>query len=202
MVMQMLEAGGMPLLIDELRAPDEDNPRGYYEFGAVKQLKDDASFLRAASGRAVKIVSPLLPFLPPDYDYRVLFVERDLVQVLDSQRAMLDRRAEPTSAIDESVLSRAFSRGLEQVKEWIGHQPNIQVCEVSHAGVIDFPTESARRIADFLGPILPGLEEFETGAPEGADADRPIDRMASVVTGSLHRHRHRDRRSHREPGHE
>jgi hypothetical protein len=180
MVMQMLEAAGMPLLIDEVRAPDEDNPRGYYEFEAVKRLKDDASFLGAASGRAVKIVSPLLPFLPPDYDYRVLFVERALSQVLDSQRAMLERGA-----------ARAFSRGLEQVKDWIGDQANIRVCEVSHAQVIAFPTESARRIADFLAPILPGPDESATGLSKGAGADLRIDRMASTVDGSLHRHRRR-----------
>ena len=43
MIMQMLKAGGMELLTDEIRTPDEDNPRGYYEYEPVKKLNDNAS---------------------------------------------------------------------------------------------------------------------------------------------------------------
>ena len=32
MMMKMLEAGGMQVLTDNIRTPDEDNPKGYYEF--------------------------------------------------------------------------------------------------------------------------------------------------------------------------
>jgi len=76
MIMQMLDAAGLPVLTDGLRPPDSDNPRGYYEFEPVKALKTDASFLEAAVGRVVKVVAPLLPSLPPAYDYRIVFVER------------------------------------------------------------------------------------------------------------------------------
>ena len=40
MMMRMLEAGGLPPLTDGLRAPNDDNPLGYYEFERVKKLPE------------------------------------------------------------------------------------------------------------------------------------------------------------------
>ena len=56
LAMQMLHAGGVPVLTDSLRAADTDNPRGYLEFERVKQIKTDKSWLDDAAGKAVKIV--------------------------------------------------------------------------------------------------------------------------------------------------
>ena len=92
MMTQMLEAAGFEIASDGRRVADPDNPRGYYELDAVKRLRQDTSCLAAAVGRAVKIVALLLPALSRDYDYRVIFVERELDEVLASQRAMLDRQ--------------------------------------------------------------------------------------------------------------
>ena len=89
LMMQMLQAGGMPLLTDGRRAADGDNPKGYCEFEPAKRLKDDASWLGAAEGRAVKLVSALLFDLPPERRYRVIFMTRDLDEVLASQRDLL-----------------------------------------------------------------------------------------------------------------
>ena len=36
LMMQMLSAGGLPALTDDLREADESNPRGYFEFEPVK----------------------------------------------------------------------------------------------------------------------------------------------------------------------
>jgi hypothetical protein len=88
MMMQMLEAAGLEIASDALRAADADNPRGYYELEAVKRIRDDDSFLGECVGRVVKIVAPLLPSLPEEYDYRIVFMERDLAEVLASQREM------------------------------------------------------------------------------------------------------------------
>src|SRR5262249_30630691 len=89
LMMQMLDGGGVPVLTDNIRAADTDNPRGYYEFEPVKATKRDATWLPAARGKAVKMVSQLLYHLPPGETYRVLFLERDLEEVLASQEKML-----------------------------------------------------------------------------------------------------------------
>lgn len=95
LVMQMLRAGGMTLLTDRVRPPDEDNPRGYYEFEPVKQTASDPAWLKAAQGKAVKMVFRLLVDLPPDYAYRVVLMTRKLEEVLASQRVMLARSGKP-----------------------------------------------------------------------------------------------------------
>ena len=84
MMMSMLEAGGIPLLTDGVRTADRDNPRGYYELEAVKQTDRDPSWLDDAPGKAVKVISQLLPELPPQHRYRAIFVRRNLDEVLAS----------------------------------------------------------------------------------------------------------------------
>src|SRR5947208_15012411 len=90
-MMQMLSAGGLPPLTDGLRQPDEDNPRGYFEFEPVKQIRRDTAWLQLAVGKAVKMVHLLLPELPLDQNhrYRVIMMRRDLSDVLASQNKML-----------------------------------------------------------------------------------------------------------------
>ena len=94
MMMQILEAGGISAVTDNVRKPDEDNLQGYYELESAKRTKDDASWLRDAEGRCVKVIYMLLYDLPPDFDYRVVFMNRDLDEVLASQQQMLKRRGE------------------------------------------------------------------------------------------------------------
>jgi hypothetical protein len=73
MMMKMLEAGGMEALTDNIRKADIDNPKGYYEFERVKQIKEDQAWLDDAKGRAVKMVSMLLLDLPEGYNYKNRF---------------------------------------------------------------------------------------------------------------------------------
>ena len=91
MMMRMLEAGGMPVITDNLRTADDDNPRGYFEFEPAKKTKDDPSWLNAAEGKAVKMIYKLLYDLPDRLEYRVLIMRRNMQEVLTSQRKMLDR---------------------------------------------------------------------------------------------------------------
>lgn len=92
MMMSMLEAGGMDVLTDGIRGADEDNPRGYYEFERVKQIEHDKGWLSDARGKAVKMVAALLKYLPPEYQYQVVFVRRNMDEVLASQRR-IDRKS-------------------------------------------------------------------------------------------------------------
>src|SRR5262245_21300644 len=112
MLMRMLDCGGIPALSDGERVADEDNPRGYYELEQVKPLPDGAEWLERAPGRAVKVVSALLDKLPPGYQYRVLFLEREIEEVLASQRRMLERRGQPTDRVGDAEMARMFRRHL------------------------------------------------------------------------------------------
>ncbi|MBL8850307.1 MAG: sulfotransferase domain-containing protein [Planctomycetaceae bacterium] len=149
LMMQMLDRGGIPAVTDELRTPDVDNPRGYYEFEAVKRTKQDASWLPAARGRAVKLVSSLLYDLPATEAYRVLFMQRDLEEVLESQEKMLARLG--NSAAPRDKMRAAFRVHLERLYEWLPQQSQMRVLMVDYNRLLlDAPTE-VRSISDFLG---------------------------------------------------
>ena len=104
LMMQMLQAGGMPLLIDDLRPADTDNPNGYWEYEPVKRLQQDNSWIPQAEGKAVKVVSALLQYLPPQHTYKIIFMQRPMQEVLASQTVMLERRGEQSGKADDKTL--------------------------------------------------------------------------------------------------
>jgi hypothetical protein len=184
MMMQMLEAAGFPIATDGQRFADVDNPKGYYELEVVKRLPKDTSFLKSVVGQVVKVVAPLLRCLPPVYDYRVIFMERDLDEVLASQREMLDRNAGgDVRRVDDEALARAFTRQLREVVLWLAEQENIRTCFVSHRLAVASPIEVSESVSEFLertGAFAPPLGT--SNAKELAPT-----RMAGVVDASLYR---------------
>ena len=184
MMMQMLEAAGLTVVTDRRRVPDDDNPNGYFELDAVKRLRTDASFLAEAIGKVVKVVAPLLPSLPPRYDYRIVFMERDLDEVLSSQREMLERSGEAATRVDDPALKRAYARELDRVKLWLAEQPNVEATFVSHRLAFEAPAQTAETVAEFLFQA-----SREEGASEGPDLlGARVESMARVVDASLRRH--------------
>lgn len=171
MIMRMLEAGGFDLLVDDVRRADADNPGGYYEFEPVKQLAGECGWVAEAVGRAVKVISPLLPELPSSYRYRVVFLRRDMKEVLASQRAMLSRRSETDGKVNDNRMSLLFAKHLRRIESWLAEQPNIETLYLPYTSVLDRPSVAANRLNRFLGGH---------GDPNA---------MATVVDHSLYRQR-------------
>jgi ElaB/YqjD/DUF883 family membrane-anchored ribosome-binding protein len=172
MAMRMLEAGGLPLVTDGLRPADASNPRGYYEFEPVKDLDKpgDHAWLAGARGKGVKIISLLLTHLPERYDYQVVFMQRDLDEVLASQNQMLDSRGEAAGAADDRMRA-VYQEHLTQVTRLMARRACFSTLFVNYAEVLAAPAAQAARVNAFVGGSL--------------DAGR----MASVADRSLHRHR-------------
>ena len=154
MMMKMLEAGGLPVLADHLRTADEDNPKGYYEFERVKQIKTDKAWLPEAQGKVVKMITELLQYLPPDYQYRVIFMRRKLEETLASQKQMLIRRGEPVDAINDERMTELFRKHLQKLDAWLASQPNFKILEVQYGEVVSNPRAQAEKINAFLGRAL------------------------------------------------
>ena len=154
MMMQMLDAGGLPVLTDEVRAADRENPKGYYELEAVKRTKADPSWVGDAVGKAVKVVYLLLSDLPADYQYRVLFMRRSIDEVVRSQQAMLARRGEVGAGVSDQQMASVFQRQLEKCDAWLDQQPHFKVLNLRYHEVIDAPQVQARRVSEFLGVPL------------------------------------------------
>jgi hypothetical protein len=150
MMMQMLAAGGVPVLTDGARKPDPDNPRGYFEFEPVKRTARDAGWLADAAGKAVKVAHVLLPDLPRGYEYRVLFMHRDMREALASQETMLRRHGRRGADLDLRRLAEVFASQLRRVREWAGGQAHFATLDVHYQQVIDEPAGQAARVNRFL----------------------------------------------------
>lgn len=151
-MMQMLDAGGLPVLTDNVRTPDEDNPRGYYEFEAVKTVKEDPSWLVGAEGKVVKMVYRLLYDLPRDHNYRVVFMLRNLQEVIRSQDKMLQRLGK-TDRVDTAQLEQMYRKQIDDIRDWLSNQPNFEVLYVNHRDVIENTDRVVAELSDFLGDV-------------------------------------------------
>ena len=154
-MMSMLEAGGMTLLKDDVRKADDDNPKGYFEYERVKNLREgDVAWLSEAMGKGVKIISYLLPRLSDRHHYRVIFMQRDIAEILASQRKMLISRGKDPDKIEEDELRRIMSAHLVKVQDWMHQQNNIATLEIQYHHLFERATDLIPRIDDFLGNIL------------------------------------------------
>lgn len=153
LMMRMLEAGGIPALTDSQRVPDEDNPNGYYEFEDVKSLERDSAWLDRAAGHSVKMVYSLLKHLPADREYRVVFMRRNTSEILQSQKAMLERKGIVTE-ISDDVMKALFERELRKFYEWVPQQQHLHLMNVSYNELLSEPAIVIHRISRHLGGKL------------------------------------------------
>ena len=171
MMMKMLAEGGLPVLTDQIRGADDDNPNGYFELEVVRKLKDgNFDWLQEANGKVVKVISALLEHLPPQYSYKIIFMEREPGEVLASQKKMLDHRGE-TPRISDEEMEQQFHSHLAAVKPWLIRQPNMEVLYVNYNALISQPALFCERVEEFL--------------------ESPLNqkRMLSVPTEKLYRNR-------------
>jgi hypothetical protein len=171
LMMQMLAAGGMPVLTDGERKPDEDNPRGYYEWETIKLLPKQPEYIDAAEGKAVKVISQLLFALPGEHDYRILFVERPLAEVLASQSVMIARRGSSGGQLGAAQMEVALQAHLNQVKGWLQCKQRMATLFIRYSAVIDEPRSVAEAVRNFL------------------QCDLAVENMAAQVTPALYRQR-------------
>ena len=179
MAMKMLHAGGLEVMTDGWRAADDSNPQGYFELERVKELdkNGDAAWLQEARGKAVKIISFLLTWLPETHDYRVIFMHRDLTEVLASQNKMLiDRSERPGTPEEDERMRQHYEQHLARVQRFLASRRCFRVLRVDYRRAVENPAEAAARINEFAGG---GLD---------------VARMAQVGTPSLYRNRRPDRR--------
>jgi hypothetical protein len=165
MMMQMLAAGGMSVLVDGLRAADEDNLRGYLEFEPVKRTREDPSWVSDAVGKAVKMVYLLLYDLPREFQYRVLLMERPMDEVLASQREMLKRRGQAGANLAPAQMADAFARQREKVESWLREQANFRTLSVKYHDVLARPADQVERINRFLDARLDQAAMIESVDP-------------------------------------
>jgi Sulfotransferase domain len=172
MMMKMLEAGGIPVWLDGVRQADSQNPKGYYELERVKELdkRVDKAWVREGRGRAMKVISSLLEHLPATNNYQVIFMHRDLQEVLASQIKMLADRGEERGTADET-LHKHYEKHLRRVKEFLSTEPWFSSIDVDYSDVLNDAHQVTEHLNRFLGRKL------------------HLPRMREVVDGQLYRNR-------------
>ena len=173
MLMQMLEKGGMPIVTDKTRTPDEDNPRGYQEFERIKELDRtrNKSWLQNYRGQVIKTISFLLQDLPLNLNYQVLFLRRNIDEVLRSQSKMLERNGTAGTVVSDEKMRLNYELHLKKVYYRLGRTPNFQVLYLDYPAIIEDPLREARRISAFLRRHL------------------DVEAMAGAVEAGLYRNR-------------
>ena len=176
MMMLMLSAAGLEVMSDEIRQADEDNPKGYFEDERVKDLDrtGDKSWLLGCRGKVIKIISFLLKDLPDEHHYKVIFMHRDLQEIIASQNKMLARRGESAQGSDDQKMMKLYENHLRKVALMLHESPNFDCIDVSYKEVLGNPRRHAKRVAAFLGRRL------------------NMDEMAEPVDRSLYRNRRTD----------
>jgi hypothetical protein len=150
LMMQMLAAGGMPILTDGERQADTDNPRGYFEWERIKLLPKQPDCIAEAEGKVVKVISQLLFALPTARDYQLIFVQRPLPEVVASQAEMIRRRGTTGAPLPPSALIAGLGAHLNQVNAWLRDKANISVHRVEHHDVLREPLRTSESIQQFL----------------------------------------------------
>jgi hypothetical protein len=171
LMMQMLVAGGIPALADGERVADVDNPRGYLEWERIKTLPKDPGCIAEGEGKVVKVISQLLLSLPADHEYRVVFMQRPLAEVLTSQDQMLKRRGTFKEGANQAAISAAFEKHLHDVYAWLDGKPYVKALRVPYHEALAKPKELAAQLAEFVGMPL------------------NLEAMVEQVDGSLYRNR-------------
>lgn len=155
MMMNMLEAGGLQILTDGIRTADVSNPNGYFELERVRDLqRGDRDWIGEMDGRGMKVISTLLHFLPPEHQYRVLFMRRELREILSSQAEMLHRQGKPELGIGDADIAEIYQEHLESVEQWLEMQPNFEVLQVNYNDLLSAPLVQVDRVSQFLGGEL------------------------------------------------
>lgn len=151
LMMQLLVAAGREALTDGKRGADADNPLGYYEYEQVLDLAKDTAWIPQARGKVVKIVAQLLPYLPRTEHYHVIFMERNLGEVIASQRAMLERQGRRGAELDAQKLAETYITQLTRLQKQLAARPELRVLPVNYNQLLAEPVSVLPQLAEFLG---------------------------------------------------
>jgi len=146
MMMQMLEAGGVPVYSDFVRQPDINNPKGYWETEQAKRLAKDNTWVKDARGMAVKVIAQLLQFLPPDLKYKVIFMKRNMREVIFSQQKMLGKRSDTYPV----ALAEIYEKEIQRAFDWAEKEPHVELIGVDYADMLADPVVEIKKISNFI----------------------------------------------------
>ena len=176
LMMQMLDAAGMPIMRDDSRAADESNPRGYFEWQEIKQLPKNPYLIEKTQGRVTKVISMLLPSLPRKHRFRVIFMNRDIEEVAASQQK-LRQRLSPTSVAERIDMTKRLQEHRDRMLDLLRSSANVSLLEIDYVQLLESPNELLPQIIEFAGLNASAFDRMRA----------VIDPDCAIFTQSAHR---------------
>ena len=157
MLMQILNAGGIPIAFDNSRAADEFNPKGYFELEGgkiINKLINKSFPLEKYKGKFIKITSYGLKFLPKGR-YKIIYSERDFDEIVDSMQRMIGKTDENRDESKKNLikLNNVIKKQLQKEKE-------IEVLFVNYNNILTNPKDNIKNILDFLNLSYVNLDKM------------------------------------------
>ncbi len=150
MMMQILKSGGMKVVTDNIRKANEDNPHGYYEYERVKKIKEDTAWLKETRGKAFKMISQLLYDLPSNENYKIIFMNRKMNEILASQSKMLERMGSNKGGKKKEKMGKFFDKHLCEIKDWIESRKCMAVLYIDYNDFLVNSDEHIKTLNRFL----------------------------------------------------
>ncbi|MFZ4740897.1 MAG: alkaline phosphatase family protein [Bacteroidales bacterium] len=157
LMMQILNESGIKTLTDNIRKPDDNNPNGYFEFEKAKNIANDNSWLELAQGKVVKIISHGIQFLPQNFNYKIIFMQRDLNEIIKSQQKMLNK----SQSTFPTAIYNVFKNDLEKIKYWTEKEPNVEIIYVNFADLFSKNIQIVEDLSRFLNKPI-SVENINT----------------------------------------
>lgn len=147
MIMQILNAGGIPVSYDDIRKPDDNNPRGYFELEGgkiINRLIEGTFPFKSYRGKFIKITSYGLKFLP-EGKYNVIYSERFIDEIIDSMQKMIGKQDKNHSKIKNSIIKLN-----DMIKKIIISREDVDVLFLNYNSVLIKPEKNIKKILSFL----------------------------------------------------
>ena len=151
LMMQILERCGYTIQQNYMRVPDSNNPNGYYEDERVKRLHLDHSWVDETEGKVIKVVSHQLKHFPLTMSDKVIFMNRDLDEVIQSQNILAGLDSE-----DEEKIKHYYIRHLSET--WDMLDEVTQYLIVKHDELLTITFEVLSGVFKFL-EVSPVMED-------------------------------------------
>jgi hypothetical protein len=137
MMMRILRFAGFDILVSDrhLNPVNPVDPHGVLELDNIKEIQDHPPSWTA--NKAIKIVTPYIALLPLDRPVKVIFMQRDITEIVASlmvQRTLWED--DPWTSIQRA---RRYLEGM-----------NIPTHYVRYAEIMKYPKSTIRGIMEFL----------------------------------------------------
>jgi hypothetical protein len=147
MMMGILEKAGFSLLQDGVRVADESNPKGYYELEGIKHLAQAPQGFSAENEQVVKVVAPLLRYLPPENSYRLIWMQRPIIEIIISQEKM-----KGNTKLQNFPYQLAMQMEEEQkrISQWVDSQVNMEIEYFAYQDFLENTEQAITSLASYL----------------------------------------------------